>query len=182
MKKLIGSFGDRLQAIFTPNRVAILLAGPITAAAAWISGTIAANIPGVQLPVGVIAGVMGVAVIITVRLLDRWFDQWQAGEPLTFDEDLEKALAELEETTTAFLAEHGTMQQVGVALQGLHDRLSKGSIHEAEVTAGVSEVLDLIAPRALDTPDAPGAPATIEPPHPESAAPSSPPAAPAPAA
>jgi hypothetical protein len=167
MKNFVSTIGDRLQAIFPPNRLMLVLAGPITAGSIWLSAWITANVPGVTLPVGVIAGAMGVVGLIVVTLIYKWFDQWQAGEPLTFDKDLEQALAELEETTTAFLAEHGAMQQVGTALQGLHDGIAKGSVNEAEIAAGVSEILDSISP--LEVPAAP--PANVEPP-----------AAPAPAA
>lgn len=144
MKRLIGSIGDRLQAIFPPNRVMLVLAGPITAASLWLSAWLTANVPGVALPAGVIAGAMGLVGLIVVTLIYKWFDQWQKGEPLTVDEDLNQALDELDQATTMFFAAHGTVQGVGAALEDLHERISKGSINEAEVASGVAGILDVI--------------------------------------
>jgi hypothetical protein len=131
--KLLNPFLDKLQALFPPNRVAILLAAPITAAAAWLSGLVTANIPGVELPPGVIAGVMFVCVLIVVRLLDKWFDQWQAGEPLDVGKDLEAAFEEIVDGHQQIDHLLGTTAGVGTAIEGLHDRLVKGQINEAEV-------------------------------------------------
>lgn len=142
MKRLIGYIGDRLQAAFPPNRLAILLAAPILAAAAWVSGVVAANIPGVNLPVGVIAGVMGAGVLIVARLLDRWFDQWQKGEPINVDSDLENALDELADGPEihAFYAALGTMQVLDEALTDLHGRIAGGTINEAEIARSVDSL------------------------------------------
>lgn len=144
MKQLISTIGDRLQAIFPPNRIMLALAGPITAGSLWLSAWLTANVPGVALPAGVIAGAMGLVGLIVVTLIYKWFDQWQKGEPLTVDDDLNQALLELEQTTTMFFAAHGTVQGVGAALQDLHDRIAKGSINEAEIATGVSGILDVI--------------------------------------
>lgn len=144
MKRLIGSIGDRLQAIFPPNRVMLVLAGPITAASLWLSAWLTANVPGVALPAGVITGAMGLVGLIVVTLIYKWFDQWQKGEPLAFEEDLNHALDELDQATTAFFSAHGTVQGVGAALEDLHDRISKGSINEAEIAHGVAGILDVI--------------------------------------
>lgn len=144
MKRLIGSIGDRLQAIFPPNRVMLVLAGPITAASLWLSAWLTANVPGVALPAGVIAGAMGLVGLIVVTLIYKWFDQWQKGEPLAFEEDLNHALDELDQATTAFFSAHGTVQGVGAALEELHERISKGSINEAEVAHSVAGILDVI--------------------------------------
>lgn len=147
MKRLIGYIGDRLQAAFPPNRLAILLAGPITAASVWVSGTVASNVPGVNLPVGVVAGVMGAAALITIRLLDRWFDQWQKGEPITVDTDLEDALDELADGPEihAFYAALGTMQVVDEALADLHGRIAGGTINEAEIAKSVDSLGGVVA-------------------------------------
>lgn len=155
MKRLISSIGDRLQAIFPPNRVMLLLAGPITAGSLWLSAWLQANVPGVALPAGVIAGGMGLVGLIVVTLIYKWFDQWQKGEPLTIDEDLNHALDELDQATTMFFAAHGTVQGVGAALEDLHDRISKGSINEAEIASGVAGILDVIGQFVESNPTAP---------------------------
>lgn len=130
MKKIIGAVGDQLQALFPPNRVMILLAAPITAASIWISALVAAHVPGVEVPSGVIAGVMGAAALITIRLIDRWFDQWQKNEPLTIDGDLREALEELEHAPAShdFAEALGAMQGVQAELVDLLDKITDTSI------------------------------------------------------
>ena len=162
MKRLISSIGDRLQALFPPNRVMLVLAGPITAASLWLSAWLTANVPGVALPAGVIAGAMGLVGLIVVTLIYKWFDQWQKGEPLAFEEDLNHALDELDQATTAFFSAHGTVQGVGAALEELHDRISKGSINEAEIAHGVAGILDVIG-QFVDDNRVPGDQAEPEP-------------------
>lgn len=186
MKGLIGSIGDRLQALFPPNRVMLVLAPTTTAAALWLSAWLTAHVPGVELPAGVIAGAMGVVGLIAVTLFYKWFDQWQKGEPLTVDEDLDQALAELDQATTMFFSAHDTVQGVGAALEDLHERISKGSINEAEIASGVAGILDVIGQFVEDSPveveptpiPAP-APAPVEEAPPAPAPPAAPPAAPA---
>lgn len=107
--KFLNLIIDKLQATFPPNRIAILLAGPIVAASAWISAFVATNVPGVELPVGIIAGIIGAAVLIVVTLLYKWFDQWQRGEMPDFEGDLELALEEFltnPEARDSFIANH----------------------------------------------------------------------------
>lgn len=142
MKRLIGIIGDRLQALFPPNRVAILLAGPIVAAAAWTSAVITGNIPGVKVPTGIIAGVMGAAVLIVIRLLDRWFDQWQKGEPIDVGGDLDGILDSLAESPEAdnLYEALGTMHAVSDALLHLEGKIGNGTVNEAEIAATLSSV------------------------------------------
>jgi hypothetical protein len=187
MKQLIGTIGDRLQAIFPPNRIMLVVAPTTTAASLWLSAWLTAHVPGVELPAGVIAGAMGVVGLIAVTLFYKWFDQWQKGEPVDFSEDLDQALAELEQATTAFFSAHGTVQGVGAALEDLHDRIAKGSINEAEIASGVAGILDVIgqfvgqhevdAPPSVEAVGPPIPVASPAPPEPEPA-----PAAPAPPA
>jgi hypothetical protein len=185
MKRLIGYIGDRLQAAFPPNRLAILLAGPITAASVWVSGTVASNVPGVNLPVGVVAGVMGAAALITIRLLDRWFDQWQKGEPINVDGDLEQALDELADSPDVhtLYASFGTMQVVEEALEELRDHIHAGSINEAEVAKRVESLATVVAgflDQHLEDRPTPPAPAVDAPEPPVASPPAAavPPAAP----
>lgn len=184
MRGLIGFIGDRLQAAFPPNRLAILLAGPILAASAWISGLVAANIPGVNLPVGVIAGVMGVAVLIVARLLDRWFDQWQKGEPIHVEHDLDQALDELADSpaTHAFYTALGTMQAVDHAIADLHGRIGDGVINEAEIAKRLESLSGVISDFVKEhvEPDAvPSPPAAAVPPAVAAPPVAAPPGAPA---
>lgn len=176
MKQLISTIGDRLQALFPPNRIMLVVAPTVTAASLWLSAWLTAHVPGVELPAGVIAGAMGVVGLIAVTLFYKWFDQWQKGEPLTVDEDLDQAFAELDQATTAFFSAHGTVQGVGAALEDLHERISKGSVNEAEIANGVAGILDVIGQFVDDAPAAPPVEQVASPP-----AEAVPPAAPQPA-
>lgn len=155
MKRLIGSIGDRLQAIFPPNRIMLVLAPTVTAASLWLSAWLTAHVPGVELPAGVIAGAMGVVGLIAVTLFYRWFDQWAKGEPLTVDEDLNHALDELEQTFGLLSIAHGGVQEIEAALEGLHARISAGSINEAEIAASIANLVDEVH-RFVDAQSPPG--------------------------
>lgn len=171
MRGLIGFIGDRLQAAFPPNRLAIVLAGPILAASAWVSGVIASNVPGVELPTGVIAGIMGAAVLIAARLLDRWFDQWQKGEPVDVGHDLDQAIDELAESpaTHAFYTALGTMQAVEHAITDLRGRIGDGVINEAEIAKRLESlggvIVDFLEPHvevdAVPSPSAAAVPPAV---------------------
>lgn len=182
MKRLISTIGDRLQALFPPNRVMLVVAPTVTAASLWLSAWLTAHVPGVELPAGVIAGAMGVVGLIAVTLFYKWFDQWQKGEPLTVDEDLNQALEELDQATAMFFSAHGTVQGVGAALTELHDRISKGSINEAEIAHGVAGILDVIGQFVEDVPAGAVPAEPIETPAPAPAEPEPAPPAPAPPA
>lgn len=176
MKQLIGTIGDRLQALFPPNRVMLVVAPTTTAASLWLSAWLTANVPGVNLPAGVIAGAMGLVGLIAVTLFYKWFDQWQKGEPVDFSEDLDQALAELEQRTMMFFSAHGTVQGVAAALEDLHERISKGSVNEAEVANSVAGIIDVIGQfveaQPVDVEPIPiSAPAPVEEPAPAPAPP-----------
>lgn len=145
---------DKLQATFPPNRIAILLAGPIVAAAAWFSGLVAANIPGVELPVGIIAGVIGAAVLIVVTLLYKWFDQWQAGEGIDFEADTEAALEELIDgpEVQGFFEALGTLGGVGESLADLRGRVEAGTINDTEIAGSLGTLGDVVAQFLHDHP------------------------------
>jgi hypothetical protein len=144
----------------------LVVAPTTTAASLWLSAWLTAHVPGVELPAGVIAGAMGVVGLIAVTLFYKWFDQWQKGEPVDFSEDLDQALTELEQTTTAFFSAHGTVQGVGTALEDLHERISKGTINEAEIASGVAGILDVIGRFGGDDEvELPEAPEQIAPPE-----------------
>lgn len=142
MKQLIGNIGDRLQAIFPPNRIAILLAGPITAASLWLSGWATAHIPGTNLPAGVIAGAMYLGATIVVALLYKWFDQWQQGEPIHVGAEIEELIDELE---TKFFSSLGTHEAVQNALADLHGKISRGEVNEAQVANSIEALHGVVA-------------------------------------
>lgn len=147
MKELIGAIGDRVQALFPPNRVAILLSGVITALSGSIAAWLAAHAPGLEFGQLEIAGVLGAAVIITVRLLDRWFDQWQKGEPVNYQADFDQALEELANSPEAhvFYEALGTMHGVGDSLADLRARIEAGTVNEAEIANGLAAIHDVVA-------------------------------------
>lgn len=129
--KLLHRIIDKLQATFPPNRIMLLLAGPIVAASAWFSGLVTANIPGVELPVAVVAGVIGGAVLIAITLIYKWFDQWQRGEPIDFGGDIEAALAEGGEE---LLASRDALTGVGQELADLRNRVTAGTINDQQIS------------------------------------------------
>jgi hypothetical protein len=148
--KLLSPIIDRIQAAFPPNRVCILLAAPIVAASAWISGFVSANIPGVTLPTGVIAGIIGAACLVAVTLIYKWFDQWQKGEPIHVDTDLLRAYEEMldgnSQTINQLLGAHGGVREL---LEILRGRVADSKINPAEIveelehiSAAINEVLD----------------------------------------
>lgn len=139
--KLLNRIIDKLQATFPPNRIMLLLAGPIVAASAWISGLVTANIPGVELPVGVVAGVIGAAVLIAVTLIYKWFDQWQRGEPIDFGGDIEAALTEGGEE---LLASCDALSAVEVELADLHNRVAAGTINDQQISRQLGLLGDAI--------------------------------------
>lgn len=166
MRRFIGIIGDKVQAAFPPNRVAILLAGPITAASVWVAGFLSTNIPGLNLPVGVIAGIMGAAALITVRLIDRWFDQWQKGEPIDVDGDLDLALDELTDSPELhdLYAALGTMQVVEETLADLKGRIHAGTVNEAQVANSIESigaVVNGFLAQHLEEPETAAPPAAI---------------------
>lgn len=144
--KLINGIIDKLQATFPPNRIMLGLAGPITAASIWLSAWVTAHVPGVELPVGVIAGAMGLVGLIVITLLYKWFDQWQRGEPITVDADLEAAIDELANAPeiSAFFEALGTFDGVGKMIAEVRARIDDGTINEAEVNEELATILAVV--------------------------------------
>jgi hypothetical protein len=143
MKNLITAIVDKFQAIFPPNRLMLILAGPITAASIWLSAWITTHVPGAELPVGVVAGAIGAAALITITLIYKWFDQWQKGEPIPYDADLEAALAELSDSPDVqeFFRAHGTIQAIAQALEDLRTRIEEGKVNEADIHSAIASLV-----------------------------------------
>lgn len=129
MKGLLSTIIDKLQELFPPNRIAIILAGTITAVSGSIAAWLAAHFPGLNFGALEIAGVLTGAVLITVRLLDRWFDRWQEGERVDYQADVGMALEELADTPDAqrFFDSLGALHGFGDALEQLRTKLAAGS-------------------------------------------------------
>lgn len=163
--KLLNPFLDKLQATFPPNRIMLILAGPIVYFSAWCSAVVTTNVPGVKLPTGLVAGVVGAVVLIAVVLIYKWFDQWQAGEPIDVGKDLEAAFEEIVDGHQQIDRLTGTAAGVKAAVGDLHDRLSRGEINEAQVVdelKGIFGALDAVAPPEAEV--ASSAPADAAPP------------------
>lgn len=143
MKTLIrGGIIDKLQATFPPNRIVVLLGGVLTALSSTIAAWIAAHCPGLNLGAAEIAGVLAAAAIVTVRLLDRWIDQWQRGEQINTQVDLEAAFEELADgpEVQVALAAIGTLQAVELELAELRARIGGDSIKRTEVFAELESI------------------------------------------
>lgn len=154
MKRYLSPIIDKLQATFPPNRLMLIFAGPIVAVSAWISALITSNIPTVELPVGVVSGIVGGAVLVAIILLYKWFDQWQAGEPINVDADLEAAFDEIVAGHQAIDALIGNSEGVGKAIETLRERVGEQTINQAEIvdelfaiaaTLDVKELLGTVA-------------------------------------
>lgn len=150
--KFLNPIIDKLQATFPPNRVAILLAGVITAVSGSIAAWTAAHFPGLDLGAAEIAGVLGAAVIITVRLLDRWFDRWQEGEQAAEQQAAVAELADSPEAQRLFEA-FNTFGVLDRALTELRIRIINGSINEAEVASELDAVGEVVSDFLLDFPE-----------------------------
>lgn len=153
MKQLVNTLGDRLQATFPPNRIMLILAAPIVAASAWISAVVTANVPGVDLPIGIVAGVVGAAVLIAITLIYKWFDQWQAGEPIDINHDLEHAYDEIVESQSAIDALLGATHGFGQALAELRSRVVDGMVNPAEI-ADELEAIGVAVNQVIQPPEA----------------------------
>jgi hypothetical protein len=145
---MLNALIDKLQATFPPNRIMLWLAGPIVALSAWISALVTTNVPGVTLPTGIVAGVIGAAALITISLLYKWFDHWQEGERIDYQTDVETAVGQLADTpeAEAFYTALGTMQGVGAALADLRARLDApgDQMFDGDISNELAPIGDLI--------------------------------------
>lgn len=148
MKTLFSRIIDWLQATFPPNRIAILLGGIITAVAGTIAAWLAAHFPGLNLGAPEIAGVLGAALLITIRLLDKWLDQWQAGEPIAVHPDIEAAIEELADSPDVVDLYNalGSLEGIGIALGDLRTRLDSpgDQLLDEDISKELVPIIDTI--------------------------------------
>ncbi len=156
---------DFLQAQFPPNRIAVLLGGLLTAVSATIAAWLAAHFPGLDLGAPEVAGVLAAAALITIRLLDRWIDQWQLGEQINAQADLEDAFDELTEdpavqhALTELALSLGLAADVNEKIALIRTRAGNGELDSTEVVDELGALADAIAQFLHDHP----APAELEP-------------------
>lgn len=149
---------DFLQALFPPNRIAVLLGGLLTAVSGSIAAWLAANFPGLNLGAPEVAGVMAAALLITVRLLDRWIDQWQRGEQIDAAADLEMALDDLaadpavQHALSELAQSLGLNEEIGEKIALLRTRVEGGDVPPPEVAAELGNLADAIASFLHDHP------------------------------
>lgn len=139
---------DWLQAQLPANRLVILAAGLITAVSGTIAAWIAAHFPGIDLGRAEIAGALGAALLITIRLLDKWIDQWQHQENIATQADVEAALGEFSDTPQVhdLFNVLGTLEGVGQILGELRTRLDApgDQLGDAKISAELAPILDHI--------------------------------------
>lgn len=158
MKGLLISIGNKIQTALPPNRVCILLAGPITAASLWLSAWVTSHVPGTTLPSSAVAGGMFLVTGSVVALLYQWYDGWKRGESIDITGELSNMLDEVE---TKFFSSLGAHEAVKHALADLHGKISRGEVNEAQVAHSiealhgvVDEFLAEHAPEVHGVPDA----------------------------
>lgn len=168
--KLLNRAVDFLQAQFPPNRIVVLLGGLLTAVSATVSAWLAAHFPGLNLGTAEVAGVLGAAALITIRLLDRWIDQWQRQEPVDYQADLEAALDELADDPTVqdILANLGSVEQAAAVIADLRASVEAGTLQPADIATGLGHIGDALGEflHNVNTAQAPAAPAPAPSPTP----------------
>jgi hypothetical protein len=139
---------DWFQATFPPNRIVVLLGGILTAVSGAIAAWLAAHFPGLQLGAAEIAGIMAAALLISIRLLDRWIDQWQRGESIDAAADVEAAFDELGDSPEmeALISALGSLEVVSEAITALRERVEKET--ETLTPLEITEALEAIAKTA----------------------------------
>lgn len=146
---LLNRLIDKLQETFPPNRIVVLLT-PIAfmPVAATVTAWVATHFPGLELDEGIIIGLAGGAALAALTLAYKWLDQWQRGEDIATQADLEEALVNLEDGPDVQDLFHvlGTLEGVGRLLGNLRTRLDSAGdqIPDAEVSAELAPILDAI--------------------------------------
>ena len=154
--KLVNRAIDFLQAQFPPNRVVVLLGGLVTALAGIISAWLAANFPGLNLGTTEIAIVLSAVLLIGARLVDKWFDQWQRGEDIDAQADLEAALDELlEDAEVQRVVDHtweplekanlSMLDSLGASISELRTRAENGNVPQPELVAELGAFADAVS-------------------------------------
>lgn len=139
---------DYLQAKFPPNRIVVLLGGVLTAVSGTVAAWLAVHFPGLSFGAAEVAGIMAGAVLISIRLLDRWIDQWQKGEKVDYPADIEAALEELGEDPALdhALAAFGTLEGVAQSVGELRTRVEGGNgPNQEQLSASLGSIGDAIA-------------------------------------
>jgi len=151
---MLNTIIDKVQATFPPNRVVILLAGLITAVSSTASAWLAAHFPGLNLGTVEIAGVLGAAALITIRLLDRWIDQWQHHENINVQADLEGQLDGFVDSpeAQAFFVALGTFHGLGEALATLRSKVETGDLSYEELAQELGHFGQVISEFIADHP------------------------------
>lgn len=170
--KFLNLIIDKLQATFPPNRVMLILAGPIVAAAAWTSAFVTANVPGVEVPVAAVTVVISAAALIAVTLIHKWFDQWQKGEPIDIDADLQAAFEEIVGNHEAIDEILGTNEAVGKMIDDLRERVVEAKTNDTEIAQEL-ETIGIAIQALIDRHELPD----VEVPSPASAETAAPPTA-----
>jgi hypothetical protein len=106
VRKLIDKGIDYLQEKFPPNRVAVILAAPVSIAAGAASAWVAQHAPGLpgfgpeELTV-----TFGLGVLAAAGLIHKWVDGWQQDEQRRAHRSIENARLQSEERIAEIEAE-----------------------------------------------------------------------------
>lgn len=172
--KTVNRIIDFLQAQFPPNRIVVLLGGLLTAVSATVSAWLAAHFPGLDLGPAEVAGVLGAAALITIRLLDRWIDQWQKEEPIDFPADLGLAVEDLaEDPAVEFLLDRlASVDTIVDSMRDLRAAIEAETVKPAAIAEGLGRFADELSgvlhnfEAEEPAPSPEGIPAQVEPEQP----------------
>lgn len=149
LKRLLNQYIDKLQATFPVNRIVVLLT-PIVfiPASAAVTGWVALHFPGLVIPEGLVVGLSGAAALGALTLAYKWLDQWQHGENIATQADLEAALGEFTDSPDVedLFSALGSLEGIGAALSDLRVRLDSpgDQIPDDQISGELAPIIDTI--------------------------------------
>jgi len=149
LKRLLNQLIDKLQATFPVNRL-VVLATPILfiPASAAVTGWVALHFPGLEIPEGLVVGLSGAAALGALTLAYKWLDQWQHGENIGSQADIEAALEEFADSPDVadLFSALGSLEGIGHSVGDLRARMGgDAGLTEAQVIDSLGSIGDAIA-------------------------------------
>lgn len=148
MKLLLNRIIDRFQETFPPNRIVILLT-PIAfiPVAGTVTAWTAVHFPGLELSEGLVIGLASAAALGAFSLAYKWLDQWQRGEPIHAEADIDRAIGEVVDSPEVqrALQAAGELEVVHANLEDLRLKLGEDRVNLHQVIAQLGSITDEIS-------------------------------------